>query len=174
MSAEESSSQVVVVFDDALQTEGLVELLTDERLDLAVDDPQRPILLAVSDNGPPMVSADTRAFMAAVAISQHHRRPRTPTDQASIESFFGHIKTEWPHLCDITEPELLESELRRVRDEYNDVRLHEAIGYVTPNNEHYHQGQAIRDARPQGLQQAHQTRLNHNRRTHLNNPKKTK
>ena len=63
VSAQESSSQVVVVFDQALQVEGLVESLTDERLDLALDDPQRPILLAVSDNGPPMASADTRAPM---------------------------------------------------------------------------------------------------------------
>ena len=174
VSAEESSSQVVVVFDQALQVEGLVELLTDERLDLALDDPSRPILLAVSDNGPPMVSTDTRAFMAAVAIAQHHGRPSTPTDQAWIESFFGHIKTEWPHLCDIAEANLLKTELRRIRSEYNNVRLHEAVGYVTPNDEHYHQGQAIRDARRQGLQQARQTRLNHNRRTHLNNPEKTK
>ncbi len=119
-------SQVVVVFDQALQVEGLVELLTDERLDLALDDPSRPILLAVSDNGPPMVSTDTRAFMAAVAIAQHHGRPSTPTDQAWIESFFGHIKTEWPHLCDIAEANLLKTELRRIRSEYNNVRLHEA------------------------------------------------
>ena len=94
--------------------------------------------------------------------------------QAWIESFFGHIKTEWPHLDDIADPNLLETELRRIRSEYNNVRLHQAIGYVTPNDEHYHRGQAIRDARRQGLQQARQTRLDHNRRTHLNNPEKTK
>ena len=174
VSAEESSSQVVVVFEQALGVEGLVESLTDERLDLALDDPQRPILLAVSDNGPPMVSTDTRAFMAAVAIAQHHGRPSTPTDQAWIESFFGHIKTEWPHLDDIADPNLLETELRRIRSEYNNVRLHQAVGYVTPNDEHYHRGQAIRDARLQGLQQARQTRLDHNRQTPLNNPEKTK
>ena len=138
VSAEESSSQVVVVFDQALGVECLVESLTDERLDLTVDDPSRPILSAVSDNGPPMVSTDTRAPMAAVAIAVHHRRPCTPTDQARIESFFGHVKTEWPHLDDIAGPNLLETELRRVRREYNNVRLHQAIGCVTPNDEHYH------------------------------------
>ena len=174
VSAQESSSQVVVVFDQALQVEGLVESLTDERLDLALDDPQRPILLAVSDNGPPMASTDTRAPMAAVAIAQHHGRPSTPTDQARIESFFGHIKTEWPHLDDIADPNLLETELQRIRSEYNNVRLHQAVGYVTPNDEHYHRRQAIRDARLQGLQQARQTRLDHNRQTPLNNPEKTK
>ncbi len=173
VSSEESSTQVRVVFDDALAVEGLIDLLTDERLDLPLDDPRRPILLAVSDNGGPMISTDTRAFMAAVAIAQHHGRPRTPNDQAWIESFFGHIKGEWPHLCDIDDPALLETELHRVRSDYNNIRLHEAIGYVTPNDEHHRRGEAIRQARQHGLQQARQNRLDHNRRTTLNNPDKT-
>jgi transposase InsO family protein len=82
-----------------------LELLTDERLDLDTDDPRRPILLAVSDNGPPMKAQATRAFMALMAIAQHHGRPHTPTDQAWIETFFGHIKGEWPHLEDHHQPD---------------------------------------------------------------------
>jgi transposase InsO family protein len=132
VSVEETSTQVRVIFERALESEGLLDLLTDERLDLAVDDPARPILLAVSDNGPQMTSTDTRAFMALLAIVQHHGRPHTPTDQGWIESFFGHVKGEWPHLEDIEDPVVLEAELTRVRTEHNSVRLHEAIGYVTP------------------------------------------
>ena len=161
------------MFDDAPAVEGLIDLLTDERLDPPLDDPRRPILLAVSDNGGPMISTDTRAFMAAVATAQHHRRPSTPTDQAWIESFFGHIKGEWPHLCDIDDPALPETELHRVRSDYNNNRLHEAIGYATPNDEHHRHGEAIRQARQHGLQQPRQNRLDHNRRTTLNNPDKT-
>ena len=172
VSPEETSTQVRVVFDDALITEGLDELLTDERLDLDADDPNRPILLAVSDNGPAMTSTDTKAYMAALAIAQHHGRPHTPTDQAWIESFFGHIKGEWPHLNTITDPVVLETELDRVRIEYNEIRLHEAIGYVTPNDEHYGRGEQIRRARRQGLDRARQRRLEHNRRTN-NNPEET-
>jgi putative transposase len=56
VSVEETATQVQVIFEHALELEGLLELLTDERLDLAVDDPARPILLAVSDNGPPMAA----------------------------------------------------------------------------------------------------------------------
>jgi transposase InsO family protein len=130
VSAEETSSQVAVVFDQALIDQRLDELLTDERLDLDLDDHNRPILLAVSDNGPPMTSEDTKAYMAAVAIAQHHGRPYTPTDQAWIETLFGHVKGEWPHLLDITDPALLGTELERVRHEYNTVRLHEGIGFV--------------------------------------------
>jgi len=172
VSPEETSTQVRVVFDQALIAEGLDTLLTDERLDLAADDPQRPILLAVSDNGPAMTSTDTKAYMAALAITQHHGRPHTPTDQAWIESFFGHIKGEWPHLNAITDPVELETELNRVRIEYNEIRLHEAIGYVTPNDEHHGRGDNIRQARRQGLERARQRRLDHNRRTN-NNPDET-
>ena len=159
VSVEETVTQVVVIFERALEAEGLLELLTDERLDLAVDDPRRPILLAVSDNGPQMTANDTRAFMTLLAIAQHHGRPHTPTDQAWIESFFGLIKGEWPHLEDIADPAVLETELARVRVEYNTVRLHESIGYVTPDDEHYGRGEAIREARRQGLERARQQRL---------------
>jgi len=165
VSTEETSTQVQVVFEQALIAEGLDALLVPERLDLDEDDPERPVLLAVSDNGPPMAAHDTRDFMALMAIVQRFGRPHTPTDQAWIESFFGHIKGEWPHLEDITDPVLLDQELARVRVEYNEVRLHEAIGYVTPDDEHQGRGEAIREARRQGLARAHQERLIYHRRT---------
>jgi len=168
VSVEETATQVQVIFEHALEDQGLLELLTDERLDLDTDDPRRPILLAVSDNGPPMKAQATRAFMALMAIAQHHGRPHTPTDQAWIETFFGHIKGEWPHLETITDPTLLETELARVQTEYNSVRLHEAIGYVTPDDEHEGRGEAIRRARRDGLDRARQRRLDYHRHSRTN------
>jgi transposase InsO family protein len=164
-STEETSTQVQVIFEQALTAQGLDELLTDDRLDLAVDDPARPILLAVSDNGPQMTSDATKAFMVLMAIAQHRGRPHTPTDQAWIESFFGHIKGEWPHLEEITDPVVLDAELARVRMVYNTVRLHEAIGYVTPDDEHHGRGETIREARRHGLARARNQRLAYHRRT---------
>jgi transposase InsO family protein len=169
-SIEETSSQVTVVFDTALAAEGLAELITPERLDLAVDDPARPILLAVSDNGPPMTSHATRGYMTALAIAQHHGRPHTPTDQAWIETLFGHVKAEWPHLETIDDPAVLEAELERVRHDYNAVRLHQGIGYVTPNDEHEGRGDAIRQARIEGLRRAHDERVHYHRRNRNQQP----
>lgn len=63
-----------------------------------------PLLAAISDNGPQMRSySTTRGFLAAVAIAQQFGRPHAPTDQAWIETLFGHVKGEWPHLqnCNI-------------------------------------------------------------------------
>jgi hypothetical protein len=49
---------------------------------LAGDDPDIPILLAMSDNGPQMRAGTTREFLALCSIVAHFGRPGTPTDQA--------------------------------------------------------------------------------------------
>jgi transposase InsO family protein len=169
LSPEETAVQTKAVFLRALELEELIEHVED-RLDTGeVPHPDElPILLAVSDNGPPMSADTTRAFMALCSIAQHFGRPGVPTDQAPIESFFGHIKGDWPHLETITDPHVLGAELERVRVEYNTVRLHAAIGYVTPHDEHQGRGHAIRAARRAGLERADQRRRAHHRhhRTH--------
>jgi transposase InsO family protein len=166
VSAEETSTQVEIVFGDALAVEGLlplVEARADGWVDPTVDDESRPILLAVSDNGPQMTSGSTREFMALCAIAQHFGRPGTPTDQAWIESLFGHVKAEWPHLLAIADPAVLRAELAAVRTRYNGVRLHAGIGYVTPDDEHEGRGPAIRKAREAGLEAARLRRLTYHR-----------
>jgi putative transposase len=163
VSVEETSTQVELGFTAALDAEGLLERVDsrhdDGRVDLTVDDESRPILLAVSDNGPQMTSGSTREFLALCAIAQHFGRPHTPTDQAWIESLNGHLKAEYPHLLAIRDPATLRAELAAVRAHYNGVRLHAGVGYVTPNDEHEGRGMAIRKARQAGLEQARLHRL---------------
>jgi hypothetical protein len=115
-----------------------------------------PVLIAMSDNGPQMRSQSTKELMAACAIMQRFGRPGTPTDQAWIESLFGHVKTEWPHLQKIHDPGELTLQLDQVRDEYNTTRLHAGIGYVTPDDEQEGRGDGIRQARRDGLAAARQ------------------
>ncbi|HZE15801.1 MAG TPA: integrase core domain-containing protein, partial [Mycobacterium sp.] len=172
VSIEETSTQVQVVFMDALERGGLLELV-EARQDAvmaagpspftAAVDVLAPVLLAVSDNGPQMTSGSTREFMAMCAIAQHFGRPGTPTDQAWIESLFGHVKADWPHLDRIRDPEVLRAELALVRHDYNTVRLHAGIGYVTPNDEHEGRGPRIRAARRRGLRHARWARIIYHR-----------
>jgi putative transposase len=171
VSIEETSTQVQVVFMDALELEGLLELV-EARQDAppadtfppgAAVDELPPVLLAVSDNGPQMTSCSTREFMAMCAIAQHFGRPGTPTDQAWIESLFSHVKAEWPHLDRIKDPEVLRAELAAVRHEYNTNRLHAGIGYVTPADEHDGRGPRIRAARKRGLRHARWARIAYHR-----------
>jgi putative transposase len=111
-----------------------------------------------------MTSGSTREFMAMCAIAQHFGRPGTPTDQAWIESLNGHLKAGYPHLVAIRDPATLRAELAAARVHYNGTRLHQGIGYVTPNDEHEGRGEAIRKHRQAGLEQARQHRLAWHRR----------
>jgi transposase InsO family protein len=180
VSAEESSTQVEVAFTGALEREGLWQA-ADERatealvaalasgdrdaVDAAIGDGQLPLLLAISDNGPQMRSHTTREFLAGVAIAAQFGRPGVPQDQAWIETLFGHIKGEWPHLEKIRDAGELQAELDRVRLEYNTVRLHAGIGYVTPDDEHEGRGDGLRTKRRDGLAQAREHRIAYRRAT---------
>ncbi len=110
--------------------------------DPATDDPGRPILLAVSDNGPQMTSGSTREFMALHAIATHFGRPGTPTDQAWIETFFRHLKLEWCHHPD--GHHRTGHAARRTRPTASPLErrqgVHAGIGYVTPLDEHEGRG----------------------------------
>ena len=170
VSIEETATQVRVLFDQALAAEGLTELITPERVELFEQDPTEPILLACSDNGPQMTSKATRELFAGLAAAQRLGRPATPTDQAWIESLFGHVKAENPHLEAIRDRAALDAELQRARrDSHNNIRLHEAIGYVTPDDEHTGRGEQIRQARTEGLRRAREQRLDYHRLNHHHN-----
>jgi putative transposase len=87
LTSEQTHTQVQLLFASALEDQGL---LGAGGLPSKPDD-DGPILVAWSDNGAEMTAVDTRQFMALMAITQHHGRPGTPTDQAHIESFFSHL-----------------------------------------------------------------------------------
>ena len=160
LTTEQTHTQVQLLFAQALEDQGL---LGPDGLPLRAGDEHGPALIAWSDNGSEMKAEDTRGFMALMAIVQHHGQPGTPTDQAHIESFFSHLKRDWPVLLAITDPAALDSELARIRDQYNNVRLHAAIGYVTPHDEHHGRGPQIRRARIAGLKRADAERIKQNR-----------
>lgn len=161
------SVHVQAIYTRALELEGLLEGI-EARMVQPNADELLPVLLAVSDNGPQMISGTTREFMALHALAMHTGRPHTPTDQAHIESFFGHLKGEWPHLEAIDDPGVLATELDRVRAEYNGVRLHAAIGYVTPDDEHEGRGDRMRKARREGMRKARTDRIAYRRQHPIN------
>ena len=164
LTSEQTPTQVQLLFATALEDQ---QLLGVDGRPPAVQGDEMPVLIAWSDNGSEMTALDTRKFMALMAITQHHGRPGTPTDQAHIESFFSHLKGDWPHLVTIRDPAVLDSELARVRGEYNTVRLHASIGYVTPDDEHHGRGPRIRRARAAGMRRARANRIAENRANRL-------
>ena len=168
VSVEESAGGVEVVFTDALDAEGLWERI--EARWAGEGDGDEPILLVMSDNGPQMRAGTTREFWALCSIAARFGRPGTPTDQAWIETLFGHVKTEWPHLEQITDPHTLRTELDLARHDYNHRRLHASLGYVTPDDEHQRRGDTIRQARRDGLNRARLDRIAYHRNNKPNQP----
>ena len=113
VSAEESPVRVKVAHTAAPAAEDLLTaadarataapreaLLSGDRdaVERLISSGSAPLLWAISDNGPQMRSHTTREFLAGVAIAQQFGRPHTPEDQAWIETLFGHVTGEWPHL----------------------------------------------------------------------------
>jgi transposase InsO family protein len=175
VSPEESSTQVEVAFTRALVADGKDHLLDAALLDeltggVVPEADELPVLLALSDNGPQMTSKHTAAFMAGARIAQHFGRPGTPNDQAWIESLFGHVKDEFGHLDKIVDPGELEAELERVRAFHNTVRLHQSLGYATPEDEHTGRGPAVRAARRAKLQAAQEARIAYRRQLRQDHP----
>ena len=78
------SVHVQAIYTRALEAEGLLAEI-EARMIAPNADELLPVLLAVSDNGPQMISGTTREFMALHALAMHTGRPGTPTDQAHIE-----------------------------------------------------------------------------------------
>jgi putative transposase len=81
LSSEQTSTQAQLLFARALEDQHLLDTDGQPPKD---DDDGTPVLIAWSDNGSEMTAIDTRKFMALMAITQHHGRPGTPTDQALV------------------------------------------------------------------------------------------
>jgi hypothetical protein len=66
----------------------------------------------------------------------------------------------WSPCCDgCVRPSRLRPSKDRIRPFYNEIRFHQGIGYVTPQDEHTGRGAAIRAARKTGLAAAQEARV---------------
>ncbi len=66
--------------------------------------------------------------------------PAIGSTQCQVCCLFSHLNAELPHLDRIRDPHTPRTELAVVRHEYNMVRLHATIGYLTPDDEHEGRG----------------------------------
>jgi transposase InsO family protein len=91
---------------------------------------QRPRI--ISDNGPQFVAKDFKQFIRIAGMTHVRTSPYYPQSNGKKERFFGSLKRE----CIRPRTPISLDDARRVVGEfvehYNRVRLHSAIGYVTP------------------------------------------
>lgn len=145
---EATSASVQTAWEKALANEGL----------LAGEGPELP--MAVSDRGTQMTSRSTRCFFNDLGIAQSFSRPRTPTDNASCESWMATLKCERLYDADTATltPDEVETMADSFIDYYNNERLHQSLGFVTPDDRHTGRHTAIIEARRRGLELARERR----------------
>jgi transposase InsO family protein len=106
----------------------------------------------ISDNGPQFVAKDFKEFIRLCGMTHVKTSPYYPQSNGKIERFHRTIKGD----CIRTETPLSLEDAQRVVaryvEHYNTVRLHSAIGYVTPQAKLEGSDKAILEERDRKLE----------------------
>lgn len=151
------------VWDEALAAEGLLDT---EPMALGRDGTLGGLdLKAMSDNGPQMKARTMREFFRDLGVMQVFSRPHTPEDNAYIETWFATAKCEkiYRDLTECDHPLEAREVIKEFVRYYNEERLHQGIGFVTPAERHEGRDVALLAARRAGLEEARRNRLLVNR-----------
>jgi transposase InsO family protein len=112
----------------------------------------------ISDNGPQFIARDFKEFIRLAGMTHVRTSPYYPQSNGKLERFHKTIKGE----CIRPKTPLTLDEARRLVTEYiihyNTVRLHSAIGYVTPADKLNGRDKEIFKARDQKLEAAREQR----------------
>ena len=88
----------------------------------------------ISDNGPQFVARDFKAFIRLCGLTHVRTSPYYPQSNGKIERWYGTLKQN----CIRPQTPLNLADARRIVarfvQEYNENRLHSAIGYLTPRD----------------------------------------
>ncbi len=97
----------------------------------------------ISDNGPQFISKDFKQYVRLCGMTHVRTSPYYPQSNGKLERYHRTIKNE----CIRPRTPLCLEDARRLVakyvTEYNEVRLHSAIGYVTPNDKLWGREKAI-------------------------------
>jgi transposase InsO family protein len=112
----------------------------------------------ISDNGPQFVAKDFKEFIRLCSMTHVRTSPYYPQSNGKIERWHRILKEE----CIRPGTPLTLEDARRIVGKfveyYNTVRLHSAIGYITPKDKLEGRQKAIFDARDRKLEAARERR----------------
>ena len=112
----------------------------------------------ISDNGPQFIARDFKEFIRISGMTHVRTSPFYPQSNGKIERWHKSLKTEC--IRPLT-PLTLEDARRLIQtyvDRYNTVRLHSAVGYVTPQDILNGRQAEIHAARDRKLEEARRQR----------------
>jgi len=112
----------------------------------------------ITDNGPQFIAKDFKEFIRICGMTHVKTSPYYPQSNGKIERWHKSLKSE----CIRKKVPLSLEDARRVVEEYvhhyNNVRLHSAIGYITPMDKLAGREDEIFAARDRKLQKAREER----------------
>jgi putative transposase len=116
----------------------------------------------VHDHGSEFCNTELRAVIKAHDLLDIRTRARHPESNGIVERFNGTVRRDSD---DYYGDNYLQAErtVARLIDDYNNVRLHAALGYFEPRELHFGNPAHRREVRRHKLDQARQTRRTYNR-----------
>ena len=112
----------------------------------------------ISDNGPQFIAKEFKQFIRLCGMTHVRTSPYYPQSNGKLERYHRTIKSE----CIRPGTPLTLDDARRITQkyvqDYNETRLHGALGYITPNDKLLGREQAIFDERDRKLEEAREHR----------------
>ena len=112
----------------------------------------------ISDNGPQFIARDFKEFIRISGMTHVRTSPYYPQSNGKLERWHQSVKSECIRPLTPLTLEDARRLIQRYVDYYNGVRLHSAIGYVTPADRLVGRQAEIHAARDRKLEQARQLR----------------
>jgi putative transposase len=120
----------------------------------------------ISDNGPQFIAKDFKEFIRVAGMTHVKTSPYYPQSNGKLERWHKTLKGE---CIRVQVPLSLDDARRLVADyvaHYNAVRLHSAIGYITPKDKLAGRDKEISDIRDRKLADARERRRQHRQAEH--------
>jgi putative transposase len=124
----------------------------------------------ITDNGPQFIAKDFKEFIRIAGMTHVRTSPYYPQSNGKIERWHKTLKGD----CIRTQVPLSLDDARRIVSDYvehyNCVRLHSAIGYITPKDKLEGRAQEIHEARDRKLADARERRKQLRQASHDQQP----
>jgi putative transposase len=112
----------------------------------------------ISDNGPQFLARDFKEFIRIAGMTHVRTSPYYPQSNGKLERWHKSLKSECIRPGTPLSQQDAERLIHQYVDHYNQVRLHSAIGYVTPMDMLVGRQKQIQAARDRKLEEARQKR----------------
>jgi len=121
----------------------------------------------ISDNGPQFVARDFKSFIREAGMTHVRTSPYYPQSNGKIERWHKTLKGEAIRVKTPLSLADAQGLITEYVEHYNTVRLHSAIGYITPNDRLLEKQEAIFTERDRKLEAAREARAQSRARARL-------